>query len=227
MEKQFGSGSPSTARTLIHFPIIHTQTDMGALSESLRRMTVRKLGEKGWKRQLNAVEKMWTKIEGAIDRLALSYERVRIYQDGLPVCGREAGIVSDLAKVGSRNHQLLLRLMERGATVMGTESSELLVEEYELVKRLLDAESSGEGKKIEAELKALSSSLLERRDRYIADRINTTLLVGETGIVFLGMLHSLGEMLAKDIRVVYPTNRPIACGVNRDDRKRWSSSNRR
>jgi hypothetical protein len=46
--------------------------------------------------------------------------------------------------------------------------------------------------------------LLKRRDQYIARRINDTLLAGETGLIFLGMLHSVRSWLDKDIRVVYP-----------------------
>jgi DNA-binding response OmpR family regulator len=41
----------------------------------------------------------------------------------LPVCGRDLEIVAELAKAGSRNHPLLLRLKGRGALLMGTESA--------------------------------------------------------------------------------------------------------
>ena len=73
------------------------------------------------------VDRLWTQIEQTLEGMAIFYERVRVYQDGLPVCGHELEIVSELAKAGSRNHQLLLELKEKGATTMGSESSELLV----------------------------------------------------------------------------------------------------
>ena len=57
---------------------------------------------------------------------------MRVYQDGLAVCGHEQKIVSELAGAGNRNHALLLKLQAQGATLMGTESPELLVEEYQL-----------------------------------------------------------------------------------------------
>jgi len=44
--------------------------------------------------------------------------------------------------------------------------------------------------------------LLKRRDEYIAGRFNKTLRAGETGLIFLGMLHSLGGWLNKDFRVI-------------------------
>jgi hypothetical protein len=184
---------------------------MGALSEPIRRLKVKRLGRLGWERNVNRVDKLWAQIEQAIESLVLNYERVRLFQDGLPVCGREAEIVAELAQAGSRNHRLLLRLGEKGATIMGTESSALLVEEYQVVKedfaaRRFQARVAGP-----ARSKALRESLLKRRDQYIARRINGTLRRGETGLMFLGMLHSLGPWLDKDIRVVYPIHQPLNC----------------
>lgn len=199
-------------RKLLYIPIIHTRADMGALSESVSRVTLRKVGRAAFKRKVNAVDRVWTEIEKTLDHLDLPYKTVRVYQDGLPVCGREAEIVTELANAGSRNHGLLLRLMEGGATIMGTESAELLVEEYELIKKILSAGDPSEAAKIEARQKPLSDTLLKRRDQYIADRINSTLQIGETGILFLGMFHSLSSLIDKDIRVIYPINRPVDRG---------------
>ncbi|MBZ5544699.1 MAG: hypothetical protein LAO07_13625 [Acidobacteriia bacterium] len=200
-----GAHDPESGeRTLFYIPIIHTQADMGALSEPIRRVKVKRLGRKGWERNVSLVDKLWDQIEQAIEGLVLAYERVRVYQDGLPVCGREFEIVTELAKAGSRNHRLLLHLREKGATIMGTESSELLVEEYQLVKEALATGEPPLATRGEARRKALRDSLLKRRDQYIARRVNGTLGMGETGLIFLGMLHSLGSWLDKDIRVVYP-----------------------
>ena len=57
--------------------------------------------------------------------------------------------------------------------------------------------------------KPASDILLKRRDQFIADRINDTLGPGETGILFLGMLHSLGHLLDEQIKVVYPISGPV------------------
>ncbi len=208
-----GTKDPESGeRTLIYIPIIHTQADMGALSEPIQRLKVKRLGRRGWERNVSLVDKLWDQIEQAIESLVLPYERVRVYQDGLPVCGREAEIVAELAKAGSRNHRLLLRLGEKGARIMGTESSELLVEEYQLVKEVFASGKPEVGTQGEARRKALRDSLLKRRDQYIARRVNGTLLTGETGLIFLGMLHSVGLWLDKDIRVVYPIHRPLNRG---------------
>src|SRR5208337_450093 len=168
----------SNERTLIYIPIIHTQADMGALGESIQRLKVNRLGRKGWERNVNLVNKLWAQIESAIESLALPYDRVRLYQDGLPVCGREVEIVTELAKAGSRNHGLLLRLKEKGAAIVGTESSELLVEEYQLVKEDFASGKPQVATQGEPRRKALRDSLLKRRDQYIARRVNETLRAG-------------------------------------------------
>ena len=196
-------------RTLIYFPIIHSQQDMGGFSESVRKVTLQKLGVREWKRKISMFDLFWTEIENAIQGLVLSFERTRLYQDGLPVCGREREIITELAQTGSPNHRLLRRLMDKGAILMGTESSELLIEEYQLIKKMLESGDVKEAIRIEASQKSVSDSLLEKRDVYIATRIDTTLSVGETGILFLGILHNIGGRLPKDIHVLYPRNRPV------------------
>jgi hypothetical protein len=194
-------------RILFYFPIIHTQADMGELRESVARATLEKVGRAGLSRKTVAVESIWTEIEQVIDSLALSFDRIRLYQDGLPVCGREAEIVTELAQAGSRNHQLLLRLMARGATIMGTESGDLLVQEYQLAKQTLAARPP-RAAGVAAQRRALTEALLQRRDRFIAQRLNDTLKPGETGILFLGILHSLERYLQQDLKVIYPLHRP-------------------
>jgi len=201
--------SEAHRRTLIYFPIIHSQKDMGALSESVRQITLQKLGVREWKRKINLVDRFWTDIENTIQGMALSFERTRLYQDGLPVCGREREIVSELAQKGSPNHLLLQRLMDKRAILMGTESSALLIEEYQLIKRMLESGDVREAIRIEASQKCISDILLEKRDAYIATRIDTTLNVGETGILFLGILHKMEGRLPADIHVLYPVNRPV------------------
>ena len=123
----------------------------------------------------------------------------------MPICQHEQEIVSELAESGSRNHRLLLQLQSRGARVMGTESPELLVEEYQLAKASLAFGVTAEDASRQRQLR---DTVLEKRDRFIADRINVTLGDGETGILFIGMLHSLSRFLDSDIRVAYPLGLP-------------------
>ena len=194
-------------RTLVYIPIVHTQSDMGGLGKSVQQATIRELGVKAWRHKMRAVDQMWTEIERVVETMQLAYDRVRLYQDGLPISGKEDAIVRELADRGSRNHRLLLRLMEKGATIMGTESPEMLLREYEQVKRSAGRRRAGRPKShetSEADAWGSDGTLLERRNQFIAHRINTTLKPGETGLLFIGMLHTLENLLDQDIQVICP-----------------------
>ncbi|MGO8705053.1 MAG: hypothetical protein ACLQVA_14675 [Candidatus Brocadiia bacterium] len=199
----------SAARRLIWVPVVHTEADLGNMSESVKSLYVQKMGRAKWEQHIVAIRTFWSKLEEQVTALRLPYERVRLYQDGLPCCGREAEIVRTLALAGSLNCRLLLKLMDRGAQITGTESPELLLEEYDLARSSLIAETSAEP----AWRADLRGRILDLRDRYIAARIDRTLQQGETGLIFLGMLHSLDRRLPAGIRVTQlrvkmPARRP-------------------
>ena len=198
------SSSISASRRLIYVPILHTAEDLGSLRDSVRQASMKKAGRIGWKRKSEIIESIWGETEKAVENLDLPWDRVRIYQDGLPICGRETELVAEIAKTGSRNYRLVLDLINRGATIMGTESLELLMEEYDEAKRSL----ASKPEKTRQRRPPGDDALLQRRDRFIAERINDTLQTGETGLVFLGMLHSLESWLDPSIEVVYLLNRP-------------------
>lgn len=192
-------GVVAVERVLILVPIIHTQADLGALAEPVRREFVKRFGERHWQSKVNAIDRMWDELEACLLAPDLPYQRFRIYQDGLPICGREMDIVRQLAAAGSRNHRLLSAMVDRGAHVVGTESAELLVREYARARRLVEtsatpAEAQDAG--------PAGRTMLEERDRAIAGRIGATLSRGEIGILFLGMLHSIAKFLPRDIRRV-------------------------
>lgn len=181
---------------------------MGSLREPLRQLKVSMAGKQGPVRGARLVDKIWDEIERAVDKLPIAAGKVRVYQDGLPVCGNEQQVIAELAAAGSRNHRLIQRLVERGAIPMGTESAELLLEEYELAVSTLAPRGPRNALRSTGREKALGESLLERRDRFIGARINTTLAGGETGILFLGMLHVVEPFLDKDITVDHPIRPP-------------------
>ena len=105
---------------------------------------------------MKSVDKLWKQIRQMIDGLGLDWANVRLYQDGLPICDHEETIVRELANKGSANHQLLVELIDRGARLTGTESPQLLIEEYEFNCRIL-------GERIEAQRPAPRSPQLERQ----------------------------------------------------------------
>jgi hypothetical protein len=178
---------------------------MGGLGEQAAMKAIEKIGLAQWEAQCRSIEQGWARIEELIESLHLDHPSCRLYQDGLPVCGHELLIVRDLANAGSHNHQLLLTLYERGAMLMGTESPDLLVEEYQMVTQYLAHNKTANF----TEMEARSAELLERRDCFIADRIAATLKPGESGLLFLGLLHSLEGKLPSDIRVICPIVSPL------------------
>jgi hypothetical protein len=62
-----------------------------------------------------------------VDRLGQKLDKVRVYQDSLPYDG-DLGewIVRETAEKGSKNYQILRRLIDREARIEATESLELL-----------------------------------------------------------------------------------------------------
>lgn len=186
-------------RRLIRVPIIHTSSDLGSLSGSVRRRRVTESGSMSWEQREVAVDQLWREIRGEIDSLRLDYAKVRIYQDGLPVCGFEAKIVEELAGAGSLNHQLVSELVGRGATLMGTEDPQLLIQEYEMAKAQLSAELGPE--EAMAERLERAKHLLDARDHFITLRIDETLLAGEIGLLFLGAAHPMSELKSADIQL--------------------------
>ena len=76
----------------------------------------------------------------------------------------------------------------------------MLIEEYELNRQLL-LNRPAEERGLESEIQALSSDLLDRRDAFVARRIDETLSSGQIGCLFLGLMHSLQGRLPADISV--------------------------
>ena len=186
-------------RALIYVPMVHSEADLGRMAEEIRRRYTEALGPAAWGERTGAVDAMWRGIREKILALPVSWPTVRLYQDGLPVCGREMDIVRDVAAAGSQNHRLLLELIERGAVLMGTESAPLLVREYRRVQELVQAARAG-ATAVNA-LEREGNTLLQERDVFMARRILTTLEHGETGIVFLGLLHRIDELIGDDLEV--------------------------
>ena len=188
-------------RTLIHVAVVHSLADFGSLTEQVKESFQRQFGSQKWKKHLDDVEQFWDQVHNEILQLNLNWSQVRLYQDGLPVCGRELEIVSQVAALGSKNHQLLLELAHRGAHLMGTEDPALLMEEYARAKASLSSKGAAQADSQPSGASGPADDLLRKRDQFIATMINQTLREGETGLLFLGMTHCVVQFLAPDIQV--------------------------
>jgi hypothetical protein len=203
-QPEAGDAEPGPSRRLLWWiPIVHTQEDMGQLKGAVENIFVQRFGKDRWEAHRRTVTELWRDIRQLIERAPLRFDRVRLYQDGLPVCGHEQQIVRDLASQGSANHRLLADLIDRGAKLTGTESPQLLLEEYDLNRRILTDEVSRRSHRtLSKDVQRQARDLLEKRDQFIAARIGQTLLPDEHGLLFLGMLHSIESSLPADIELV-------------------------
>jgi len=193
----------ATGRKLLYIPIIHSSADMGSLSESLKKEYLSRYGARKWREHAREVEGFWDLVTRRVLSLPLNFRQVKIYQDGLPYCGRELDIAREAATKGSKNHRLLLSLVSRGAMLVGTEDPELLVEEYQQLKTAVGGTGQTAPLRQAQDRPQAQAELMQRRDDFIARRIAETLAEGETGLLFIGALHQVGELLPKDIQLTY------------------------
>jgi len=186
-------------RRVILIPVIHNLADLGSLAESVRKHYLERFGPAVWAQRQRAVARLWDGIRQSIDALDLDHRKLRVYQDGLPVCGMEMQIVEELAGAGSLNHQLVVKLAGKGAIVVGTEDPQLLIREYQLQRAQIALPAGSKGP---SPLPREAAELLAARDRFIAERIASTLPENETGLLFLGVAHRIdGELRAAGIEV--------------------------
>lgn len=187
-------------RTLLYVPLIHTAADLGSLASDVSQRGIEGLGEEVWKKHLETVDSFWNSLVVYFDALEVS--GVKLYQDGL-VANGEMGrkIVEEGRKRGSKNYEIISGLIQRGAVLVKTEDLALVKKERDCLVEITGAPTRT--KKLLAYINYLriKNRLLEKRDRYIAGRINETLNAGGTGILFIGAYHNIIPLLEKDIRV--------------------------
>lgn len=187
-------------KKLLYVPTIHMEADLGKSAALIDETSSQICGKERWNKHKKTVSGFWDSIADFFDHLSAS--NLKIYQDGLMIDG-ELGkkIIAEGASKGSKNHQIGLELMERGATIIKTEELSLLKKEYNSLIKLFQAKSFSEkmlgyiGHKLGKDL------LMAKRDKFIAERINETLRDGEVGVLFLGVYHNVLPRIYKDIAV--------------------------
>lgn len=174
--------------------------DLGTLAPDVAKRGIAGLGEEVWEKHVETVEEFWNSLVRYFDRLEVS--NFKIYQDGL-VANGDMGqkIVEEGLKSGSKNYEIISKLIQKGAVLVKTEDFALVAKEREHLIELTGARTRMEKLNAYLKYKLSKNHLLKKRDRFIADRINETLNQGETGILFIGAYHDIIPMLDKDIRV--------------------------
>lgn len=187
-------------RKLLYVPIIHLGSDLGSAASALDQRGASLCGEERWARHKETVAKFWDSIANYFATVDAS--NLKIYQDGLPADG-ELGkkIIEEGVKRGSKNYQIILELMVRGAKIIKTEDPALLQEEYENITGITRAESAPEKSDASVNYKTRRNKLTKERDKFVAKKINETLKEGETGVLFIGSYHDVLSHLPKDIVV--------------------------
>jgi len=187
-------------RTLVYVPVIHSSADLGSIAKEVAKRGVANLGQDLWEKHRRTVEGFWNAVSDYFD--SMDVKGVKIYQDGM-VADDEVGkkIAEDTAKAGSKNYQLILKLLDRGAVLVKTEDFKLVKKEYDRLLAITQAKSIT--KKIIAfiKYKLVKNLLLNRRDAFIAKRIDETLKTDEKGILFIGAFHKIKKRLPKSIQV--------------------------
>ena len=187
-------------RRLLYIPIIHNEADLGSAGTALAEQSVALSGARRWLVHQETVSKFWESVAAHL-RSLYSY-KLRVYQDGL-AAGGEIGrrIAEESAKRGSRNYQLVLELLNRGAELRKTEDPVLLLREHENIHRSAQQGSVRQGQHDPEEYRLRRDCLMGTRDKFIAETIGATLKEGELGVLFIGAYHNVASRLPADISV--------------------------
>jgi len=187
-------------RTLIYVPVIHTSADLGSLAKDVTKRGIADLGEDVWKGHIRTVESFWDVIADYFTPVDVS--GMKIYQDGMVAEGEiGAKIVEEGLNLGSRNYQLVSRLLKRGAILVKTEDFNLVKIERDRLLKITQAKTIAEKLLGFIRYKLTKNTLLNKRDRFIAQRIDETLNKDQTGILFIGAYHNIKPKLPRDIQI--------------------------
>jgi len=188
-------------RKLIYVPVIHMSADLGSIAKQVDKRGIAGLGKGFWKEHIKAVEGFWDELSHYFDSIDVS--GMKIYQDGMVAEG-EVGqkIVEEGAKSGSKNYELISELLKRGAILVKTEDFKLVKKERDRLIAIIQKKSRTEKLIAFMKYKLTKNRLLNKRDEFIARRIEETLNQDGTGIIFIGAFHNIKEKLPKDVRIM-------------------------
>jgi len=173
---------------------------MGSLASALDQGTAALCGEERWERHTATASHFWWMVSDYLE--TLDAKNLKVYQDGF-VSDGDLGkkIIEEGVRKGSKNYDIILNLLNRGAEVVSTEDIALLQEEYGYISQIIKAETASQRRLAYKGYESRKSQLTRERDRFIAGIINETLDDGEVGLLFIGAYHDVVPHFAKDIAV--------------------------
>ncbi|OGE26265.1 hypothetical protein A3C26_03685 [Candidatus Daviesbacteria bacterium RIFCSPHIGHO2_02_FULL_39_12] len=146
----------------------------------------------------------WEKISGYLHSWSAGFlTGLKVYQDGLPDTS-EDNLNKIFAQAPGRNYRILRWLKSEGAVIMGTENTQLLLEEYRFLTGRYYASDEESWARATLEYVGRREQLLADRDTYIAQRIDNTLMPGEAGLLFIGLAHNIKPLLVNKMKLGEP-----------------------
>ena len=110
-------------------------------------------------------------------------------------------IVREGVSQGSKNYEIMGKLLEKGAILVRTEDIALVKQEHAYITKMAHSKSLKDKEIAALRYKLVQSKLLKQRDDFIAKRILETLSEGETGILFIGAYHDVLPRLSRGIQI--------------------------
>lgn len=187
-------------RSLYIVRIVHTPGDFGSLKDVIPTSDELEL----------AAAKLGVEIDRKLKALYRSGVIIhKVFQDGMPDVPEEDR-AKIMAKAQTPDYDVLRWLSSQGASVRGTEDPIALRKIYDALAEIKKAKSGfGDEEALEALAEAklnyanCMAVFMENRDNYMAQRIHSDLLPGETGILFIGAQHTVAQLLEKDVQILY------------------------
>lgn len=191
-------------RPLLYIPIIHDKADLGSAANAIKSKSALAAGRDRWARHEETSRLFWKNIAAYL--FTFNPEQLKIYQDGMPASGAAGRVVvGQASERGSRNYQIILTLLKRGAELRKTEDPVLLLAEHANIRTFLQQERPEDN---DQELyRKNRDNLMSQRDKFIASTINGTLKEPEIGVLFIGAAHEIPPLLDKDIVVTMVKDR--------------------
>jgi hypothetical protein len=174
---------------------------MGSLASAMDEESSAELGREQWQKHREVVSGFWDSIADLFDSIEVN--NFKVYQDGMVTEGTAAlRIIKKGISEGSKNYEVIGRLLEKGAVLVKTENLTLVKQEHAFITRMTRSRSRKEKEVAALRYKLAQGKLLKQRDSFIATRIKETLGEGETGILFIGAYHDVLSKLPDDIEIV-------------------------
>jgi hypothetical protein len=173
---------------------------MGSLASALDESAAAGLGQELWQKHKEIVSGFWDSIARFF--APLDVNGFKVYQDGLVTDGADGiKIVRQGISQGSKNYEIVGKLLEKGAILVKTEDLALVKQEHAYVTKIARSKSLKERELTALRYKLAQGKLLKQRDDFIVKRIKETLGEGATGILFIGAYHDILSKLPHDIQV--------------------------